>query len=69
MEHESDGDTICGWCTWNNLQRIGKGTGIFENKMKSRDPPDCSIIKISQNAKSPRDLRRLGVTQSPEENI
>ena len=22
MEHEEDGDTNCGWCTWNNPQRV-----------------------------------------------
>ena len=25
IEHESDGDTNCNWCTWNNPQRIVKG--------------------------------------------
>ena len=32
MEQESDGDTSCGWCTWDNLQNIGKGMGRFGNK-------------------------------------
>ena len=27
MERESNGDTNCNWCAWNNLQRTGKGTG------------------------------------------
>ena len=26
IEPEGDGDTNCDWCTWNNPQRIGKGT-------------------------------------------
>ena len=40
MEHESDGDTACGWDTWNNHQMIGKGTVKFANKRTSRDYPD-----------------------------
>ena len=27
VEHETDGDTNCNWCTWNGPQRIGKRTG------------------------------------------
>ena len=35
----------------------------------SRDYPDNSIIKIGQNTeKSPGDLRRLAVTQTPTRN-
>ena len=48
--------------------RINKGAGGFGNKRTSRDHPNYSIIKISQNAeKSPGDLRRLAVTQNPSE--
>ena len=32
MEYESDGDTNYNWCTWNNLQRIGKGTRWLKKK-------------------------------------
>ena len=32
MEHESDSDTNSDWCTWDNLQWIGKGTGRLGNK-------------------------------------
>ena len=69
MEHESDGDTNYNWYTWNNPQMIGKGTGRLENKRASGDHPDYSIIKIGLNTeKSPGDLRRLAVTQTPERN-
>ena len=27
LEQKWDGITNCNWCTWNNRQRIGKGTG------------------------------------------
>ena len=37
MEHESDGDTSCGWDTWNNPQRIAKGMGKLGNKRISQD--------------------------------
>ena len=69
MEHEFDGDTNCCWCTWNNLQRIGKGTGRLGNLRTIRDYPECSIVEIGQNIKKrPADLRRLDVTQTPVRN-
>ena len=69
MEHESDGDDNYNWCTWNNPQRIGTGTGRLRNQRTSEDHPDYSIIKIDQKTKkSPGDLRRLAVTQIPVEN-
>ena len=69
MEHEGDDDTICNWCTWNNPQRIGKGTGKLENKNTNGDHPDNSIDKISQNIeKNPEDLKRFNVSQIPARN-
>ena len=63
MEYEGDGNTNHNWCTGNNLQRHGTGTGEFRNQRTSRDHPDDKIIKISQNTeKGPGDLRRLAVT-------
>ena len=59
MEHESNGDTNCNWCTWNNPQRIGKGTEKLGNKRTRRDHQDYSI-KIGQNTeKNAGDLKRL----------
>ena len=69
MEHEGDCDTSCNWCTWNNSQRIDKGTKRLGNKRTSEDHPDYNIIKINQNSKkSPRDLERFAVTQTPVRN-
>ena len=66
MEHESDGDTYCNWCSWYSHQRIATGTGVLGNKRVSGD---YSFIKIDQNSeKSPGDLRRLAVTQTPVRN-
>ncbi len=47
-------------------KRIKKGTeGLGNNRMR-RDPLNYCIIEISQNTeKSPGDLRRLFVTQTP----
>ena len=46
-----------------------RGLGRFGNKWTSGDHPNCSIIKIGQNTeKSPGNLRRLAVTQTPVEN-
>ena len=62
MKYEGNGSTNHGWCTWNDHQIIGKGTGKFRNQT-SRNHPDHSMIKIGQTtAKSPGDLRRLSVT-------
>ena len=46
MENEGDSDTNCNWCTWNNPQRTGKGTGRLGNKRTHIDHPNYSIIKI-----------------------
>ena len=69
MEHESNGDTNCNWCTWYSHQRTDNGTGGLGNKRMSRYHPNNSIIKISQNTeKSPGNLRRLAITQTPVED-
>ena len=53
MEHEGDGDTSYNWCTWNNPERLGKGTEQLGNKR-------ASIIKIDQNTeKSPEDCHSI----------
>ena len=45
---------------------FGTGTGGLGNKMTNGDYPNNSIIKIDQNTeKSPGDLKRLAVTQTP----
>ena len=47
-------------------KKLGKGTVRIENQRKKRDLLYYSIIKIGQNTvKSPRDLRRLAVSQTP----
>ena len=43
--------------------------GLVNDWRTSRDHPDNRIIKINQNTKkSPGDLRRLAVTQTPVRN-
>ena len=68
MEHESDCGTNCNWCTQHNHQRIDKETGGLRNQMTSGDHPKSSIIKIGQNTKSPGNVRRLTITQTPVKN-
>ena len=51
--------------------KISKGRikGLLRNHRKSRKHPDYSITKIGQNPeKSPGNLRRLVVTQTPVQN-
>ena len=67
MEHEDNVDANCNWCTLSDPQKLGKGAGRVENR-SCRDHPKYSI-KIGQNTeKSPGDLRRLAVTQTPVKN-
>ena len=66
MEHEGDDDTNCNWGAWNNLQSLGKVAGGVGNKKTNRYHSNYSIIEVVQNTeKSPGDLRRLAVTQTP----
>ena len=66
VEHVGNGDINCNWYSWNSSQRFGKGTGRIENWRMTWDHPNYSIIEIDQNTeKSPGDLRRLDVTQTP----
>ena len=74
MEHEGDNYTNRSWFFWFGHQRIIKVTGGLENKRTSGDHPRVStrpliyyyIIENGQNTeKSPGDLRRLTVTQTP----
>ena len=54
---------------WKNPKKIREENERLRNKWTSRNHPDYSIIKIGQNTeKSPGDLRRLAVTEIPEEN-
>ena len=69
MEQEIGGDANCNWCARYSHKRIGAVTGGFENKRTGGEHPDYNIIRISQNTeKSPGDLRRFAVTQTPVEN-
>ena len=53
----------------NNNPRVDNETGGLGNKRTSGDHINNSIIKIGQNTeKSPVDLRRFAVTQTPVEN-
>ena len=63
MKYESNGDSNR---NWRRHQRFGIGTRGLGNKWISVDHPDYIIIKISKNTeKSPGDLKRLAVTETP----
>ena len=49
MKHESDGDTNCNQCAWNNSRRHGKGAENVGNRRISQDYSNYSIAKNSQN--------------------
>ena len=69
MEHEGDNCTNCDWCFRYSNQTIIKGTGGHGNWRTSRNRPNCSNIENRQNTeKSPGDLRRLAITQTPVKN-
>ena len=66
MEHAGDNYTNCNWCVWNSNKTITKGTGGLGSWWTSGDHPNYYIIENGQNTeKSPGDLRRLIVTQTP----
>ena len=68
MEHESDSDASYNWRARYNHYGIGTWIRGLGDK-RSGDHPNYSIIEIGQNTKkSPGDLRRLAVTQTPVEN-
>ena len=51
---------------WYSHQRISTRIGGLGNNRTSRDYPNNCIIKIGQNIeKSPRNLRKIAVTQTP----
>ena len=63
MEHEGEGNTNCNCCTWKDPQIFGKSSGRVGNRRMSRDHPNKSIVKISQNTeKSPGGKEKLAVT-------
>ena len=59
MKHESNGDTNCNYCAWNNLQRINKG---------KKNEDIRKHVETIQTKKNPVDLRRLVVTQTSVRN-
>ena len=64
--HKGDINTNFNWCTWNDPQRLSKRTGEVRNRRTSGDHPNYCIVVVGQNTeKSPGDLRRLAVTQTP----
>ena len=64
VEHESDDDTYCNWCSSYSHQMISKRTGELGNNWTGGDRQNYCITEVSQNIeKSPGDLRRLFVTQ------
>ena len=66
MEHEGDNYANWDWCFWHGNYRIIKGPGGFGSWLPSEDHPNNSIIENGlYTEKSPGDLRRLAVTQSP----
>ena len=68
--HESNSYTNCRKCSWYSHQRFGKRTGGLESWRTSGDRPNNSIVKNGQNTeKSPGDLRRLAVNQTPEKKL
>ena len=69
MEYEGDNYTNCDWCFWYSNLRIIKKTGRLGIWRTSGDHPNYSIIENGQNTEeSPRDLRRLAITKTPEKN-
>ena len=66
IEHEGDNYTNRDWYFLYSHQRIIKATGGVGNRMTSGNYPHYYIIKNGLNTeKSPGDMKRPAVTQSP----
>ena len=69
LEYKSDDYTIYNLCSWYSHQIIDTRTGGLGKKTTGGDNPNYSIAEIGQNTeKSPGDLRKLAVTQTPVRN-
>ena len=69
MEHESEGYANCKYRAWYSYQRFGTMTGGLRNKRTCSGHQYNSIVEIGQNTKkSPRDMKRLAVAQTPVKN-
>ena len=70
MEYESDDYTNCKWCFWYSHLRIGTRTGGLGNNGTGGDCQNYSIVEIGRNTeKSPGDLRKLAVAQTPGKTL
>ena len=68
-EHESNDNINCNWCSWYCHQGISIRTRRLGNNRTSGDHPNSCVIEIDQNTeKSPGELRRHFVTQTPVRN-
>ena len=66
MEYEGDGDTNYNWGVRNGPQSLGKETGRVGNRRTCQDHLNYNIIKNNKNTgKSPGDMRRLALSQTP----
>ena len=69
MKNEGDNNTNCDKGFWYSNYRIIKGPGGVGSWRTSEEHPNYSIIENGQNTKkSPGDVRRLAVTQTPVED-
>ena len=66
MEHEGNNYANCNWCFGTVTKGLLKSLDDLEVRGPSGYHPNDSIIENGQHTeKSPGDLRRLAVTQSP----
>ena len=64
--NNNNNNTNCDWCFLNGNLRLIKGPGGLGRCWPSGDQPNSGIIEDGQNTeKSPGDLRRFDVAQSP----
>ena len=69
VENDGQRNTNLGRCIRNSHQEVGEETGVIGNQRENRNHLNYSMAEISENTqKSPGDLIRLAVTQSPVKN-
>ena len=66
MEYESYGETNCNWCT---RYRLAQGLEDLETRGRVETIQTTALLGSAKNSeKSPGDLRRLAITQTPVKN-
>ena len=69
MEHKSDGDTNCNWCTWNNHQRDSKGTGRLGIRGQVKTIQTTALLRSARILKRVLEIKETGCHTNCSEKL